>query len=172
MKTIYSLLCLFTLSASIATAQTTVTYTLDPNSEDATIDDYTPGNNYPSEIELASRAWTISSTPVTWRSLFKFNLSCIPPNATVTSANLNLFYATQNNFGNAQHSSLSSSDESVLQRSTSWWSENTVTWNNQPTATIMDQVILAQSTSGMQDYPNLDVTAMVQQMVSYPSSNF
>lgn len=172
MKKIYTLLFLFILFASVASAQITVTYTLDANSEDATIDNYNPGNNYPNEIELASRAWTISSTPVIWRSLLKFNLSCIPPNATVTSANLNLLYATQNNFGNAQHSSLTSSDESVLQRVTSWWSENTVTWNNQPTATTVDQVILPQSASGTQDYPNLDVTAMVQQMVSYPSANF
>jgi Secretion system C-terminal sorting domain/TGF-beta propeptide len=172
MKKIYALSFAFILCAFVVNAQTTVTYTLDVNSEDATIDNYSPSNNYPNEIEMASRAWTISSTPVTWRSLFKFNLSCIPPNATVTNANLTLFYAAQNNFGNAQHSSLSSSDESVLQRVTSWWSENTVTWNNQPSATSIDQVILPQSTSGTQDYPNLDVTAMVQQMVSYPSANF
>src|SRR6185295_7929044 len=103
MKTIYPLLILFVLSASVATAQTTVTYTLDANSEDATIDNYNPGNNYPNEIELASRAWTISSIPVTWRSLFKFNLSCIPPNATVVSADLSLYYATVNGFANEQH---------------------------------------------------------------------
>src|SRR5678815_3862331 len=137
MKKIYSLFLITIFFAGITNAQTTVTYTLDVNSEDATIDNYGPGNNYPNEIEMASRAWTISNTPVTWRSLFKFNLSCIPPNATVTNANLTLSYAVQNNFGNAQHSSLSSSNESVVQRVTSWWSENTVTWNNQPSATTL-----------------------------------
>jgi hypothetical protein len=172
MKKIYFLLLVSASFSFLVSAQTTVTYTLDANSEDATVDNYTPGNNYPNEIEYASRAWTISSTPVTWRSFFKFDLSCIPPNATVVSSTLSLFYANTNNFGNAMHSSLSSSNESLLQRVTSAWTENTVTWNNQPTATATDQVILAQSTSGTQDYPNLDVTAIVQQMVSNPNMNF
>ena len=81
MKKLYALI-LIVLAWNYIQAQTTVTYTLDPNSEDATIDDYGPSNNYPNEIELASRAWTISSTPVTWRSLFKFNI-CIPHSAVL-----------------------------------------------------------------------------------------
>jgi hypothetical protein len=59
-----------------------------------------------------------------------------------------------------------------LQRVTSSWTETTLTWNNQPTATTTDQVILPQSTSGTQDYLNNDVTAMVQQMVSGTNNGF
>jgi len=148
------------------------TLALDGFGEDATIDDYVSTNNYPNEIEYASRAWTISNTPVTWRSLFKFILPCDLSSAIVQSAHLSLYYATQNGFNNDTHSSLSSSNESVVQRVTSPWTENTVTWSNQPSATTTDQVVLAQSISPTQDYPNIDVTAMVQQLLSNPASNY
>jgi hypothetical protein len=169
----YSVLCLIALLASLSGgAQTTTTFIINANDEDATIDNYNPAGNYPNEIEYASRAWTISSVPTVWRSVFKFNLSCIPQNAVVQSASLSLYYATQNGFGNQQHESLTSSDESVVQRITSPWFENTVTWNNQPAATNADEVILPQSTAGTQDYTNMDVTAMVQQMVATVNYGF
>jgi hypothetical protein len=98
-------------------------------------------------------------------------LPCDLSSAIVQSAHLSLFYAVQNGFGNDTHSSLTSSNESVVQRVTSPWTENTVTWSNQPSTTTMDEVILAQSLSPTQDYPNLDVTAMVQQMLSNPALN-
>ncbi|MBK6839656.1 MAG: DNRLRE domain-containing protein [Bacteroidetes bacterium] len=50
--------------------------------------------------------------------------------------------------------------------------ENTVTWNNQPSTTTTDEVILAQSTSGTQDYTNMDVTPIVQEMVSDQAMNY
>jgi hypothetical protein len=171
MKKLYALFFIF-FTCNLMYAQTTVTLTLNANDEDASIDNYNPGNNYPNEIEYASRAWTISGTPVTWRSLFKFNLQCIPSNAVVTSAFLSLYYADTNNYGNAQHSSLTSSNESVLERVTSSWSANTVTWNSQPTSTTADEVILPQSISGTQDYLNMNVTPMVQQMISNGNNGF
>ena len=140
--------------------------------EDATIDNYNPGGNYPNEIEYVSRAWTISNVPTVWRSLFKFDFPCAMAGATVQSAYLSLYYATQNNFGNQQHESLTNSDESVLQRITSAWTANTVTWNNQPATTTADEVILPQSTSGTQDYTHIDVTAMVQQMAGSGNNGF
>ena len=52
--------------------------------------------NYPDEIEYHSAAWTITGTPVIWRNLFKFDLSCIPANAAIQSAHVSLFYADTN----------------------------------------------------------------------------
>jgi len=153
-------------------AQTTATFILDANGEDATIDNYNPSGNYPGEIEMSSRAWTINNVSVVWRNLFKFDLSCIPQGAIVQSASLSLYYAAQNGFNNQLQESLTSSNESVVQRATSAWTENTVTWNNQPTSTGTDEVILPQSTSGTQDYTNLNVTAMVQQMISNVNNGF
>jgi hypothetical protein len=170
MKTLYILL-IFLLS-SPAFSQITFTQTLEPGSEDATVDDYAPGANNADEIEYFSGAWTIGGVPVTWRNYFKYDLSCIPPNATIIDASLSLYYASVNNFSNAQHSSLTNSNESVLQRVTTSWIENSITWNNQPLTTAVDQVIIPQSTSPTQDYTSLDVTAMVQEMVNKPNSNW
>jgi hypothetical protein len=174
MKKFY-LLLVIVLSTLFISAQITVNIPLKAIDEDATIDDYSAANNYPDEIEYHVSAWTVSSTQVIWRNLFKFDLSCIPSNATIQTAQLSLFYADSNSYGiyaNGLHSSLTNSNESVLQRVTAAWTENTVTWNNQPATTTTDQVILAQSTSGTQNYTNMDVTAMVQQMVSNQSLNY
>ncbi|MBK6839658.1 MAG: DNRLRE domain-containing protein [Bacteroidetes bacterium] len=63
-------------------------------------------------------------------------------------------------------------NESVLQRITSVWTENTVNWSNQPSTDTSGQAILSESTSGTQDYTNMDVTQMVQEMTSSPTANF
>ncbi len=158
------------LFCSFLFAQTTVALRLNANEEDAEVDNYNSANNYPSEIDMASNAWTINGTPVTWRSFFKFNLNYIPSNATIQSAYLNLYYATQNSWGGGD-TSLTNSNQSVVQRVTSPWSETGVTWNNQPTSTNQDEVILPQSTSSTQDYLGMDVTAMVQAMFANNQQN-
>lgn len=86
-----------------------------------------------------------------------------------------MFYADTNSYliyANGEHSSLTSSNESVLQRITSVWTENTVNWSNQPSIDTSGQAILSESTSGTQDYTNMDVTQMVQEMTSSPTANF
>ncbi len=172
MKKLYffSLACL--VNAFSITAQTTVSFKINANDDDATIDNYYPNANTPNDIEYNSCGWTINGLPVVWRNLFKFDLTCIPPNATILNADLNLYYAAVNNYSNTEHSSLSHSNETILKRITSYWNENTVTWNNQPSATPVDEVILPQSVNGTQDYSNIDVKEMVQKMVSVPNGNF
>lgn len=170
-KLILIVLVLFT-AVQPAMSQTTVVYTLNGADEDATVDDYVPNQNNPNEIEYCSGSWTIQGTPVIWRNLFRFPLNCIPANAIVEDARLSFYFATQNNFGDTAHSSLTHSDESIIQRVTSPWTESSVTWNNQPSTTTTDEVVIPQSITGTDDYLNLDVTAMVQQMISNPTYNF
>src|SRR6185436_15114022 len=69
------------------------------------------------------------------------------------------------------HTSLTRSNASFLQKVTSSWNENTITWNNQPATTTTNQVTLAQSTDPHQDY-SLDVTTLVQNRVTTPATNF
>jgi len=59
-----------------------------------------------------------------------------------------------------------------LKRITTPWNENTVTWNTQPTTTTTNQVALAQSTAYSQDYCNINVDNLVQDMVNNPNSSF
>lgn len=119
--------------------------------------------------DFVAKSWTVSGNPVDYRSLIEFELSNIPSGALVTSANLSLF--SQESSGLGSHSTSSGSNESVLNRITSSWEENTVTWNNQPSTTTENQVFLSESLNSIQDYLNIDVTNLVEDMISDPSNS-
>lgn len=126
--------------------------------------------NYGGAEEISAIAWTVSNSNSIIRGLLEFDLSSIPSNATIISSDLSLYYNPTS--GNPGHSQLSGSNETLIQRITSNWDEATVTWDDQPTSTTQNQITLPASQTDTQDYPNIDVTAMVQDMVSNPSQNF
>ncbi len=140
------------------------------NGNDASIDSRLPSANYANATDFMSSAWTNSSQPTTCRSFINFDLSGIPSGATITSASLSLY--AYNSPGNQTHSTLSGSNASLLQRVTSSWTENTVNWTNQPSVTTVNQVTLAASTSSLQNYANIDVANLIQDMVNDPSNSF
>lgn len=102
------------------------------------------------------------------RALIHFDLSGIPTTATVTSAFVSLYARGQNGILNGHTGTANSC---YLARVTAPWSDQTVTWNNQPATTLTDAATLLPSTGPLQDYFNIDVTAMVQDMVTNPSTN-
>jgi len=127
-------------------------------------------NNYGSSSSFLAHEWTWNGDPGRRKSLIKFNFSSIPQGATILEARLDLF-AYPNSPDNG-HSSASGSNECVLQRVTSNWLENTVTWNTQPSVTTVNEVILPQSANAAQDYLGIDVTALCQDMINDPQGRF
>lgn len=105
------------------------------------------------------------------RGLIEFDLSSLDPNIIVDSARLNLFAfndytvypLTTGHYGN---------NSSYLKLNVNSWSEQAVTWNNQPSTTDNYMVVLNKSTSPNQDYTEINVTDAVQYMISNPSNNF
>lgn len=154
-------------------AQTTLTLT---PSQDAAIGYHdganTAGNNYGSAVQAAAYCIPAAAAPPPGvnmnRALFDFNLSSIPANATLVSAKLNL-YAT-GPIGSLQGHT--GANASYLERITQSWGEFSVTWNNQPATTSQNNIILPQSTSSTQDYLNIDVLPLVQDMINNPSTSF
>jgi flagellar basal body rod protein FlgB len=140
--------------------------TLQPDAatgKDALIGSNTANSNWGTHEEITSAYWTVQSNWVTVKSLLEFDLSQIPANAVINDAKLSLW----SNSTTQSHYQLHSGDnESYLKRVLQPWNENTVTWNNQPTTTSQNQVLLATSTSQTQDYLNLNVTALFQDIVS------
>ena len=106
-----------------------------------------PDDNYQFAPDFDALAWTNGGVAETYRSLIKFDLSAIPEGATIVEANILLFNYpnSKNNYG--EHSSLSGSNESILSRITESWNDESVTWNNQPSTTSQNEVILEMSTS-------------------------
>ena len=163
MKKIYSLLVslLFCIGLN---AQ--ITLTLQPDAttgKDAMLHGTTGymDNNYGTDSELPADAWTFGGTPGVIRSVIAFDLSTIPVNSTVTSAKLSL-YATNDVNSMGQHSTASGPNDCWLERITSAWDEATVTWNTQPTTTTQNHVSLAASTSATENYTDIDVKNLLQ----------
>lgn len=127
--------------------------------------------NYGNNTQLSANAWTFNGSVGTVRSVLEFDLSSIPPGAIVTSAELSL-YGIGNNSGFGGHSTLSGTNEAWIQRITSSWNESTVTWNSQPSSTTLNQVSLVASVGSDDDYLDMDVTALVQDMVNLGNYGF
>jgi hypothetical protein len=101
-------------------------------------------------------------------SLVDFNLSGIGP-ATILDAKLSLYFNP--NYWDPMHSQLSGSNECTLTRIVDPWEEYDVTWNNRPGFSTVNTVTLPASTSANQDYLNIDVTDLVQDMIDLPTSS-
>lgn len=128
------------------------------NGKDALIYSYDPDKNYEAHPQINGFAWTNNGDIATARSLVEFDLSNIPQNAEVEGVYLSLYHHIASN--NTGHSQLSGSNEGLLQKVTEAWEEDTVTWNNQPEISEINQVTLSASTSDTQNYLDIDVTGL------------
>ncbi len=126
-------------------------------------------NNGQSSDVIATE-WTFGGTPAKVRSVFEFDISSIPQGSVVSEALLTL-YASGSDAASGGHSTRDGSNEGWLRRVTSPWEENTVTWNTQPSATTVNQVSLHASNSVDEDYLDIDVTLLVQDMVNDPDNS-
>lgn len=160
----------------------TITYSINCSTTDSLVADYdaaigyhyganTASNNYGTAQQNA--AYAIPSVAASGglnvnRALLHFNLSSIPINATITDAKLDLFaYGTLGSYPGHY----GSANNALIERVTGNWSENTVTWNNQPTSTVTNQVSLIGTTNATLDYLNINVTSLIQDIVASQNNN-
>lgn len=152
---------------------TTVIITADStNSINNDVLSYLPTRVYAQGPYFLADDWTYSNTPGESRDVMKIDLSAIPGGATVNSALLNLYADSTNGTGDYGSPMYGTGNASYLRQVTSSWDGNTVDWNNQPTTTTANEVLLPQSTSAIENYLNIDITAFVQNWVSNPSQNY
>ena len=149
--------------------------TLQPNGnlgKDAFISSNVLDAGQGNSTEFDASAWTIFGSPLTIRSLIDFDFSSLPIGSTIQSAQLTLYNNpnAQNGYANGQHVHVSGSNEAVLQRIITPWSED-VAWNNQPITSSQNEVTLFQDTNSYQDYI-LDVTGLLQDIIADPSNSF
>ncbi len=111
--------------------------------------------------------WGGKTEPDTIRGLVKFDLSEIPQKSSIIEAKLSLYY-----FANEGFTPQLGNNEVVIQSITENWDEAKVNWVNQPEAAAHNQVLVPATTSQTQDYTDIDVRNLVQEMVYFPNKNF
>lgn len=101
----------------------------------------------------------------------KFDLHKIPPGTPIKKATLSLYAVSTPGIGKG-HSTMSGPNDFLLMKVTSPWDEYKVTWNTQPTVTDENEVKLPATKGKMQDFKNIDVTSLIQEMINEPSENY
>lgn len=112
-------------------------------------------------IEEPLCAWTINFIPITVRNLLKFDLSSIPSNATILSAQLYLYSDTIPKNGDLVHANSGTDNSFILQQVATNWDKTNVTWFNQPAGLTTNQIVLAST-----DQPFLNMNINVKDMIS------
>jgi uncharacterized repeat protein (TIGR01451 family) len=137
---------------------------------------YSPNSADPSNNEIYAGAWTCNGMgyPIcNFRAIAKYNLSQIPVNAIIVSANLYL-YARPNSTNALVGSPTFGANNAVsISRVTTNWDSSGIGagWNTQPQTTNVYQVTLPTSTSIAQNYV-ANLINLVQFWTNKPDSNF
>jgi hypothetical protein len=137
--------------------------------KDALVLSSSPGTNMEPQQELSCNAWTCQGSPCIKRALIEFDMSMIPANATFISASMNLYANPNPSMPSANYGT---NNSFVIRRITSPWFEDSVTWNNQPSTTTQNELIIPQSVSPNQNYIDIDVTNLVYDMLNNPQSSY
>jgi Secretion system C-terminal sorting domain len=173
-KRLLLLMSVFFTAHSIYT-QTTIT--IQPSAstgKDAIIANCIPcgysASNFGTHPDFMAVAWTNGGAISNARALIEFDLSAIPSGSVITNAELSLYhYFSPFNIG---HSQLGGSNSSYLRRITQSWQENTISWDNQPSTTTQNQVLLNASANDSIDYLNISVIALLNDIFNNPSQGY
>lgn len=122
------------------------------------------------DTEIPIGAWTFGSQ-IIWRELIKFDMSAIPANATIVSANLFLYAMPNPHGGDFLNAHSGTANACFVERVLANWSFTGMTWANQPATTTTNRAIIPQSTSSFQDN-TIDVKGMVQDMLTNGNYGF
>jgi hypothetical protein len=161
------------MTVSINNVSEEFTITLQPGAEDgidAALYSFSPNNNYGTHPQVIASAWTNGGSIQYLRSLIKFDLSAIPSDAKIVDAKLSLYHHVANN--NPGHSRMSGSNESTIYKIAEDWSEDLITWNNQPSVNENINITVNASDYATQDYLDLNVLDLIadangNQLVNY-----
>ncbi len=171
MKTFKFLLFSFVHFIALS-AYTQTTIILQPNDQDgkdASVTLNAGNNNYDTYQSIVAYTWTNGGNLGKMRGLIEFDLSILPNNAAVIDASLSLYYNPTDDLQSFEFHS--GQNDAYIQRITEPWTENLVTWNNQPNSTSVNQIELDASTSNTQNYLDIDVTVLINDMLTAPEGN-
>ena len=117
------------------------------------------GINYGADGELRAHYTSGVSTE---RFFLSFNFSTVPSNAIITSATLLLETDSLNGSSNLNL---------YVERVDSIWNHDSISWDNQPSTYISDQISISNSIVSAGGLQQFDVTEHVQHFVNYSNLN-
>lgn len=160
----------FLFAASLGITQQTIVLKPGPTEgKDARVWSLSPDNNYWNYPYIKANAWTWGGNFGIERTFIEFDLDSLPPDSEILSAKLSFFYHF---LGGTPEQTHSGDNYCLIQRVISPWTENGVTWNNQPATSGDNQVILEPTTDPQQDYTDIDVTNLVVDMLNDPENSY
>jgi hypothetical protein len=132
------------------------------------IDDTNGGGAIP---EVGAEAWTIGGTTVFVRSVFRFDLSTLPA-LPIKSAKLTLYSNPTPYTANLSTPNFGTGNAMYIQRVSSNWNAVGATWATQPAADAAGQVSIPQTNASTLDLVNVDVTTLVNNMITSGNYGF
>ncbi|PVD53477.1 hypothetical protein DC498_02855 [Terrimonas sp.] len=117
--------------------------------------------------EIGAAAWTKGGSPIAIRGILKFNFSSIPSGATIKSAKLSLYSHPAPINGHQYEevrANYGSNNTMLIQKVTGAWDPQTLTFNNQPSSTTNNQVVIPSTDQAFLDLLDVDVTQLVKDM--------
>ncbi|HTI08956.1 MAG TPA: DNRLRE domain-containing protein [Puia sp.] len=121
--------------------------------------------------ELGAEAWTENGYTVSVRSAFRFDLSGVST-ASVKSAKLTLYSNPTPFTANLTTPNFGTANAMYIQRVNTSWDPATTTWLTQPTTDTTGQVLIPQTNASTLDLVDVDVTGLVNRMVSSGNYGF
>lgn len=148
-------------------SQTTLFMKPGPEGKDAMVHSYLEYTNLGNDPSLIAAAWTYQGNFGIIRALIYFDFSSICPGSEILSADLSFFYNPT-----CGHEGHGGDNWAWLRRVVENWNENSVIWWTQPDITLDNQILLPPSVSSSQDFIDIDVTSLVQDMIDAPNNSF
>jgi hypothetical protein len=132
-----------------------------PATEDATVSSLDSSANYGQNPDLIALAWSANDRDFVLRSLMRFELPELADGEILLGATLSLFATS----GSTNPGHLGFND-ALITRINGSWTPDEVTWQNQPPVVTDHAVFMPRSDGPDQDFTGLDVTGLVQDMLS------
>jgi type IX secretion system substrate protein/TGF-beta propeptide len=138
--------------------------------DDATVFSQSSSLAKTTDQSLVSMVWEGNEGWSLGRSFVNFDLSEINPNHSITYAELNLYHdPTSTTIG---HINNGRSNELLISRIIENWDDTNLNWENQPLITDQNQVVVPGSNIQNQDYLDINVTTLIEDMINNPDASF
>jgi hypothetical protein len=168
---------LFTLALTLASAanaqeQTAIISINDGTGEDTFVHSAvsSQNSNYSTIPALNIYGWTNSGQLGIKRAFLKFDLSSLPFGAQVVAARLSIHHNPDDALESV--SGHQGDNAWVIQRVVGDWEPAIISWNTQPVVTNTNLVNMPVTTSGSQNFEDINVTALVQDMLAEGDNGF